>query len=252
MKAKSWIVAVALVVGVIGSQAFGDGMLVPVRPEIRVRGHWAVKYHHVKMTVRDQVASVTIDQEFVNTGKGMIEVEYLFPVPPGAAIDAMTLVVNGKEFTARLLEADKARKIYEDIVRRKKDPALLEYAGFGLYRTRAFPLEPGKPAKVIVHYNYTCKKDRNLVEVWYPLNTEKFSARPIDDVKVVVDIKSKADITAVYSPTHDLSVDRKGPRHVIATYHEKKTLPATDFQVFYKAANEDIGATLITHQPEWK
>ncbi len=248
MKATRWI-AVALIVG-MGTAALADGMIVPVRPDIRVRGHWAVNYHHVRMIVRDQIASVTIDQEFVNTGRGTIEVEYLFPVPPGAAIDAMTLVVNGKEFTARLLKADEARKIYEDIVRKKKDPALLEYAGFGLYRTRAFPLEPGKPAKVIVHYDYVCKKDRDLVEVWYPLNTEKFSARKIRDVEVVVDIKSKADITAVYSPTHDLSVDRKGPRHVIATYHEKDTLPATDIQIFYKAADEDIGATLLTHQPD--
>jgi len=249
MKAIGRIVILALAFG-LASAALGDGMIVPVRPELRVRGHWAVKYHHVKMTVRDQVASVTIDQEFVNTGKGMIEVEYLFPVPPAAAINGMTLVVNGREFTAKLLPADEARKIYEDIVRRKKDPALLEYAGFGLYRTRAFPLEPGKPAKVIVHYDYPCKKDRDLVEVWYPLNTEKFSAKPIDDVKVTVDIKSAADITAVYSPTHDLSVQRKDPRHVIATYHEKDALPAVDFQVFYKAADEDVGATLLTYRPD--
>jgi len=250
MKKSSRIIAAVLVSGIFAAGAFGDGMIVPVNPEIRVRGAWTVKYHHVKITVRDQVASVTIDQEFINTGSGPIEVEYLFPVPPAAAIDSMTMVVNGKEIVARLLKADEARRIYESIVREKKDPALLEYAGFGLYRTRAFPLEPGKPCKIITHYNYICKKDRDLVEVWYPLNTEKFSARPIEDVKVTVDIKSDADITAVYSPTHDLAVKRKGPRHVIATYHAANTLPTIDFQVFYKAANEDIGATLLIHQPD--
>ena len=242
------VTAMALSLG--AASAAGDGMIVPVRPELPVRGSWSVKYHHVKMLVRDQVASVTIDQEFVNDGKGMIEVKYLFPVPPGAAIDAMTMIVNGKEFKGRLLEADKARKIYEDIVRRKKDPALLEYAGFGLYRTKAFPLEPGKPCKVVVHYSSVCKKDRDLVEVWYPLNTEKFSAKAIDSVRVAVDIKAKADITAVYSPTHDLTTQHKDPRHVTAVYEAKKTLPATDFQVFYKAANEDVGATFLTHQPD--
>jgi len=242
--------AIGAVVAMSAGLALGDGMIVPVRPDIRVQGHWAVNYHHVRITVRDQVASVTIDQEFVNTGSGMIEVEYLFPVPPGAAIDAMTLVVDGKELTARLLKADEARKIYEDIVRRKKDPALLEYAGFGLYRTKAFPLEPGKPAKVIVHYNCVCRKDHDLVEVWYPLNTEKFSAQPIKDVEVVVDIKSNADVTAVYSPTHDLSVERKDPRQVIATYRDKNVLPNTDIQVFYRAADEEVGATLLTYMPD--
>jgi len=246
------IALAAVTLGLFASAMQADGMIVPVRPELRVRGHWAVKYHHVNVTVRDQVASVTIDQEFVNTGRGMIEVEYLFPVPPDAAVDSMTMVVDGKEYAAKLLEADEARRIYESIVRRKKDPALLEYAGFGLYRTRAFPLEPGKPCKVIVTYKNACKKDRDLVEVWYPLNTEKFSAKPIDSVRVRVDIKSRSDITAVYSPSHDLKTQRKDPRHVIATYEAKETLPTTDFQVYYKAADEAVGATLLTWQPEAK
>ena len=250
MMKKTRILAVLLAVGFFAAAAMGDGMIVPVRPEIRVRGSWAVKYHHVNIQVRDQVASVSIDQAFVNTGGGMIEVEYLFPVPPGAAVDSMTLMVNGKEYAARLLKAEEARKIYESIVRRKKDPALLEYAGFGLYRTKAFPLEPGKPCKVLVTYKNVCKKDRDLVEVWYPLNTEKYSARKIQSVEVTVDIKSKADLSAVYSPTHDLSIKRKGPRHVIATYTAKDTLPTTDFQVLYKAADEDVGASLLTHQPD--
>ncbi len=243
--------AAALVAGTFAAAALADGMIVPVRPDIRVSGAWAVKYHRVSIKVRDQVASVSIDQEFVNTSSGMIEVEYLFPVPPNAAIDSMTLMVNGKEFAARLLKADEARRIYEDIVRKKKDPALLEYAGFGLYRTKAFPLEPGKPARVLVTYKNVCKKDRDLVEVWYPLNTEKFSAKPIEDVEVKVDIKSRSDITTVYSPTHDLTVrrDPNDPRHVVAVYHAQNTLPTTDFQVFYKAANEAVGATLLTYQP---
>ena len=244
-----WTVAVLLLAGQL---ALGDGMIVPVRPDLRVRGSWSVKYHHVNVTVRDQVAAVTIDQEFVNDGKGVLEVEYLFPIPPGAAIKGMTLIVDGKEFRGKLMKADEARRIYEEIVRGKKDPALLEYAGFGLYRTRAFPLQPGKPCKVVVNYSDVCRKDRDLVEVWYPLNTEKFSARKIESVEVKVDIKSQADITAVYSPTHDLKVERKDARHVIATYAEKGTLPTTDFQVFYKAANEDVGATLLTHQPDPK
>lgn len=252
MKTTIVSIASALVVVMMGSLALADGMIVPIRPEIRVRGHWAVKYHRVNITVRDQTASVEIDQEFVNTGRGMIEVEYLFPVPPDAAIDSMTLVVDGKEFAARLLKADEARKIYEDIVRRKKDPALLEYAGFGLYRTRAFPLEPGKPVRVVVTYKNICKKDHDLVEVWYPLNTEKFSARPIEDVTIRVDIKSKADITAVYSPTHNVKWKhrKKDPRHVIATYHEQDTIPATDFQLFYQESDDAVSATLMTHQPD--
>ena len=124
----------------------------------------------------------------------------------------MTLIVDGKEFAAKLYKADEARKIYEDIVRTKKDPALLEYVGFGLLKTSAFPLVADKPAKVVVTYKYICKKDSDLVEVWYPLNTEKYSAKAIEDVSVRLDVKSDADITAIYSPTHDIAIERKDAR----------------------------------------
>jgi len=243
------VVIIAAVVAGLPPAAWADGMIVPVDPEIRVQGHWAVKYHHVDIRVRQQVASVSIEQEFVNTGGGMIEVEYLFPVPPDAAIDSMTLMVDGKEFAAKLLEADEARRIYEDIVRKKRDPALLEYAGFGLYRTRAFPLEAGKPVKVVVTYKCVCKKSGPTVEVWYPLNTEKFSAKAIESVTVRVDIEADADITNVYSPSHEMTIDRETPRRLVATYHGENVLPTTDLQLFYSSADVDVGATLLTFEP---
>ncbi len=245
-------VAAAVVVLAASAAAWADGMIIPIRPIIQIRGSWSVKYHNVDIKVRDQVAMVSIDQAFENTGPGVLEVEYVFPVPPDAAIDSMTLMVDGKEFAAKLYKADEARRIYESIVRAKKDPALLEYVGFGMYKTSAFPLQPGKPCRVLVNYKMVCHKDRDLVEVWYPLNTEKFSAKKIASVKVSVDIESKSDITSVYSPTHDLNVKRQDPRHINATFEAKDTLPATDFQVFYRAADEKVAATLLTSQPQAK
>ena len=43
---------------------------------------------------------------------------------------------------AELLPAAKARAIYEDIVRKLKDPALLEYADRDVFKVRIFPIEP--------------------------------------------------------------------------------------------------------------
>ncbi len=94
-KAKT-LAVMMVILGGLANTVMADGMIVPTRPDLRVRGRWAVKYHHVKMIVRDQVASVNIIQEFYNTSKQAIEVEYMFPVPPGAAIDSMTMIVDGK------------------------------------------------------------------------------------------------------------------------------------------------------------
>jgi Ca-activated chloride channel homolog len=226
--------------------AHADGMLVPIDDEVMVQGSWAVKYHRVDIEVDEQLASVTIEQEFVNTGSGMIEVEYLFPVPPGAGIDSLTLTVNDEAFAAEMLPADQARAIYEDIVRRKKDPALLEYAGYGLYRTKAFPLEKDTPVTMQVTYKMLCPKNGESVEVFYPLNTEKFSSKAIEEVSVTVDITSATDVTGWYSPTHDIKVERKAAGHVIATMKAENVIPKNDFSMYYTVSNKDVGASLLT------
>ncbi len=242
------ILLLLVLVGVTGT-AVADGLIIPIRPDVRIRGHWAVRYHKVDIRVRDQVADVSIDQAFVNTGAVTIEVEYLFPLPPTAAIDSLTLLVDGKEFKGRILRAEEARRAYEEIVRLKRDPALLEYVNYGMYRTSAFPLQPGKEVRVVVHYTDICRKDGDLVEVFYPLNTEKFSARPIEEVQVKADILGKGPISAVYSPTHEVTVERPAPERAVALYRVTKETPATDFRLLYRPSRESVEATVLSYRP---
>ena len=83
-----------------------------------------VAFHHVEVKVRDQIATTAVDQEFFNPNDRQLEGTYIFPVPKGAHIDKFSMDVDGKPVEAELLAADKARQIYEDIVRRHRDPAL--------------------------------------------------------------------------------------------------------------------------------
>ena len=118
--------------------------------------------------------------------------------------------VNGKMTEAELLDADKARSIYEEIVRKYKDPALLEYAGRDAFKVRIFPIEPNSRKQVKISYTQLLKSDTGLVEYTYPLNTEKFSARPLEDVSVKVKLACKEPIKSVYSPSHNVEIRRDG------------------------------------------
>jgi Ca-activated chloride channel family protein len=50
---------------------------------------------------------------------------------------------QGKEYPAKLLSAEEARKIYERHVRRNEDPALVEWIGRGMFKTSVFPVPLG-------------------------------------------------------------------------------------------------------------
>ncbi len=77
----------------------------------------------VNAKLDDQVARVQVSQTFENTGSLPMEVSFVFPLPYDGAIDQLTLLVDGKEFEAELLSKEDARKRYEDIVRKNRDPA---------------------------------------------------------------------------------------------------------------------------------
>jgi Ca-activated chloride channel family protein len=186
----------------------------------------------------------------VNSGSRNVEVQYMFPLPPDAVIDAFTLVVDGRELSGQMLEAGEARRIYDDIVRRQRDPGLLEYAGYGCYRSSAFPLPPGKDAELVIHYTATCRKDGDVVEVWYPMSSGNLSRQPVGDFYVTADVQSAGGITNVYSPSLDLNIDRKSPKRVVAAFEAHTYRPLADFQLFYEVSRSDVGATFLTYWPD--
>lgn len=235
------------------SQMRGDGFIVIEQPVRVPTGHFAfapleVTNHHVDVRIDGQVAVTSIDQEFYNPNDQELEGTYLFPVPKGAHIDKFSMEIGGKMTEAELLPAEKARQIYEDIVRKLRDPALLEYAGRDLFKVRVFPLEPRGRKPIKITYTELLPSDDGSVTYTYPMNTEKFSAAPIKSISVKVDLKTTQPLASIYSPTHKVEIRREGTSHAVIGYESKNEKPETDFQLVYGTATQDVGLTLLTHK----
>ncbi|MCX6865664.1 MAG: VIT domain-containing protein, partial [Verrucomicrobia bacterium] len=112
----------------------------------------AVNYHRVGVEINDLTAITSIDQEFYNPNNARLEGTYIFPLPPGAHIDKFAMDIDGAMTEAELLSPDKARALYEDIVRQMKDPALLEYVGRDAFKVRIFPIEPNSRKRIKISY----------------------------------------------------------------------------------------------------
>jgi Ca-activated chloride channel family protein len=207
-----------------------------------------VKYHRVNVDIENQVAVTSVDQVFYNPTHRRLEGYYLFPIPKNAVIKSFSMYVNGKELEAELLDAKKARNIYENIVRRQRDPALLEYTGRGLFKARIFPIEPRSEKRVKISYRQLLNKENNTIEYIYPLNTEKFSAKPLRDVSVKVTVKSSEAIKSIYCPTHPTEIIRKGKNRAVAGFEAKNTRPDTDFKLYYSTDNKKLGFSLLTYR----
>src|SRR6267378_7350446 len=220
------------------------------RPEPRpyIFAPMEVSYVKVNNRINDQIAVTSVDQEFYNPNPSRLEGTFVFPIPKGAHIDKFTMEIDGKQAEAELLSADKARHIYEDIVRKLKDPALLEYAGRDIFKVRIFPIEPNSKKRITISYTQLLKSDDGLISYVLPLNTEKFSAKPIKNVSVHVDLESKRSLKSIYSPSHAVEVKRRGSTSATVGYEASDVQPDADFALYFAPEKDEIGVNLLTYK----
>lgn len=245
----------ALVFVMISAQpALADGILFPDPPPIPdpppLEESWlTIRYHRVSVIIEDQIAVTRVEQEFYNQHDWEVEGTYVFPIPKGASISKFVLWVDGQAIEAEILPAEEARRIYEDIVRERRDPALLEYVGTGAVQARIYPIPAGGSRVIELEYSQVLDQENDLVKYTYPLNTEKFSAQPLENCSVRVELRSKKPLRSLYSPTHQdrIYIDRESDYTALIGYEEYGVLPEVDFELIYSTSSDDVGLDLLTY-----
>lgn len=256
---------VALLALATAGPVSGQGLLINIEPGQHVRlprPHVVIaatpappqssyKIHEIDVHVKlqEQIARVQVSQSFVNTGSTQMEVCFVFPLPYDGAIDQLTLLVDGKEFPARLLPKEEARQTYEAIVRKNRDPALLEWLGTGMFQTSVFPVPPGAERKVSLRYSQLCRKDHGLTDFLFPLSTAKYTSHPVERLNVEVAIESKGEIKNVYSPTHSVELKRDA-HNATVRYKSENEIPSSDFRLLYDADGGKLGTSVLSYRPQ--
>ena len=214
---------------------------------IRIGDQLTIKYHRVDVQVLNQVASTTIDQAFFNHNEWVAEGTYIFPIPDGATVSNFVMVVDGQEIEAKILTAEEAAAIYDEIVRKMRDPALLQYVGQGAIQASVFPIPPGETREVKISYEQVLTADAGLIRYIYPLNTEQFSWQPLEQVSVRVEVTSADPIRAIYSPSHSVAMTQDSETHFVAGWEASNVLPTDDFELIYTVAQDQIGSNLLSY-----
>jgi len=211
--------------------------------------HYAlqIRSQRVEVEITDQVAITETQQSFYNPSRRRMEGEFFFPIPKGAVIEKFTMWVNGVETSAELLDAAKARKIYEEIVRRQKDPALLEYSEQDLFKVRIFPIEPESETKIRISYREILHKEDNLTEFQYRMNLSKNHPAPIENLSFKINLTTTEELKDIYSPTFKIESTRTGDYSGVAGFEGVNYQPANDFKLYFSTAKNDLGMSSLSY-----
>jgi Ca-activated chloride channel homolog len=216
----------------------------------------------VRVEMVNRVLRYEVDETFLNTGGALGEADYLFPLPVGSAFEDLKLSINGELVSGETMNATDARRIYEDIVRRHRDPALVEWMGSGLLRARIFPINPGEEKRVVVRFQSIAQREGEALRIDYVRGTEP-AATP-NNVPVVRDRRNGSDedieiansfilsyndvrgYGAAYSPTHRLVVRDRGNRNEVRAVGDGREV--TILLPLRNASNASV--SVLTHRPD--
>jgi Ca-activated chloride channel family protein len=162
----------------------------------------------VRVDLSDRVLRYEITETFINRGSRVGEADFMFPLPKGAAFQDLKLSINGELVAGETMNADRARQIYEEIVRRQRDPALLEWMGYGLLRARIFPIAPGEQKKVVVRFQTVAPREGDALRIdyfrGYRTTRGESTERPEGRTSFVLTYPDDPSYGTAYSPTHSL------------------------------------------------
>jgi Ca-activated chloride channel family protein len=213
-------------------------------------GPLRVASHKIETTVDNQIAMTRVEQVFANDHPIQLEGIYIFPVPKGATIIDFSMTINGKLMRGELLEKQRARTIYEGIVRQAKDPGLLEHVGSNIFRVRVFPILPRSEQKIELTYLERVNYDSGLCRWTYPLLVPGSQGGTKTDVfSLKWSLESLVPITEVASPTHPVSVTRRTEASASVVFEGRNVDLSKDLEITYRLSRARSGMDLVAHRP---
>lgn len=243
------------------------------RPVPQLPNALPVKSIKLDTKIIGQVATTHVEQVFRNDTPYTLEGTYFFPIPETASIVEFAIWENNKKLVGEVRSREEARRIYDDIVRRQRDPGLLEYAGKDLLQASIFPIAPNSDKKIEITYTEMLKAESGTVSYRYPLGTGRNVAwfrQPLPMEDVVYDrragdrsttqkfgtISGKITIEGreaprnIYSPTHLIEINNKKENAAVVSFETSTN--DSDFQLFYGLSKDDFGLSLITYREPGK
>src|SRR5215471_13384720 len=205
--------------------AYGQGVIVPgpcdrcPRPPRPVTLPRSLPVRSIKIDTKisAQVATTHLEQVFRNDTDAVLEGTYFFPVPETASITEFAIWDGDRRLVGEVRSREEARRIYDEIVRRLRDPGLLEYAGQNLFQASIFPIPAHSDKKLELTYTQVLQAESGTVGYRYPLGMGR-QATQIGTVSGHIELDSNEPLRNIYSPSHAIEVKQFDGRHSAVSF----------------------------------
>lgn len=201
----------------------------------------------VKVDILEQTATTTIEIRLENKSNRRQEAELIIPVTDGAVVRGFAYDGPGGMISAKVLPKDEAKRIYEQLVAKIRDPALAEFIGYNLIQSSVFPVEPRGKQKVRLTYEHLLEADGNRIDYVLP-RTESLEYNI--PWKITANIKAKRAISTVYSASHKVYIHRASETEVSVKIDVEAQKNPGPFRLSYLLEKNGLTASMFAYPDE--
>ena len=206
-----------------------------------------VGYHKVSVEIRDQIARTTIEESFVNHTRSRLEGTFHFPLPQDASISGFGMWIGNDLVDADIVEKQRAREIYETILRERRDPGLLEWTSGNLFKARVFPIEPHSEKRVKIVYTQVLPLRGNRYRYSYGLRSDLLRAKPLRELNLTVTVNSALPLKSVKCSTHPARTQQTAHSAQVE-FAAQEYSPNKDFEVVCEVDSKQSDVVVIPHR----
>ncbi|MDB5391252.1 MAG: hypothetical protein JWM11_6898, partial [Planctomycetaceae bacterium] len=214
-------------------QGQGPGQLVITDPQSKSQTRLGIARYHAELEIRPPVALVKLDQAFFNPLATQQEGEFIFNLPPGASVSRFAMFVTPTDLIeGEVIDRRKANQVYSDIVRQRRDPAILEQIGDNLFKMRVFPIFPRDVKRILLNYTLPLEGRGGQFHLQLPMLS---NLEPIWDFRFHGAIHGPTPFASVQSPTHpEVNFDARGRNEIGFDFSRRHYRPTSDFMLAFQ------------------
>jgi Ca-activated chloride channel homolog len=134
----------------------------------------------VDLAISGPTARARVTQIFHNPTDGWVEAVYIYPMPEGAAVDTLKMVVGERVIVGDIKERKKAREVYEQAKSAGQKAGLIEQERPNIFTNSVANIGPRETVVVQIEYQEPVRQSGNELSLRVPLVVApRFMPEPI-------------------------------------------------------------------------
>ena len=215
------------------------------------RQHLELTSATVDVRIDERIARTRTDQIFTNHADWEVEGIYEFTLPDGAIITDLVLWIGDKRIQGLILEKEEARQIYDDIVRQRVDPALIEQVTPNQFRLSIFPFPANGSRRVEFEYMQLLEARNGRLDYTFPLAPETGQALLMELFVLRASVRSQHPFEVTTSGLPRLTdVDRPDDYSANVFFGDEEISPREDFTLTIRQTGDLLKPTVLSFAPE--